>query len=462
MLILAAGMFAGQLLTSTIWFETHYNRTLEIPARLFASRLADTVRLLQHAPDAAARNAVIASLGDARYRLHWVDGPPLSEPATDSLAQRATGDLIAGVIDKRLGEPIDVRLIDAQLRDDTGHRTGVLSLFDSRTATGDFHVQLDVPGAGWLDVRSNEGQAGMHMERSALVLDYLLRIYLLRFLAVCALAFVAVRFALEPLRQFAAAAQSLGHNIYRAPLPESGPREVRRAARSFNAMQHQLIESITARTRFLSAVSHDLRSPLTRLRLRVEMLTDTAARDRLRGDLEEMEAMVRATLDAVQGIEITEPQQRFDLDSMLHSLADDAREAGHRVQIDGHATAPLSGFPRNLKRCLQNLLDNAIRYGSEAHVSVADDGRRVRVVIGDNGPGIADAALRERVFEPWFRIAAQSGDGPDGTGLGLTIARSVAAAHGGTLVLNNRLEAGRIVGLDAELTLPRDDRIDGT
>jgi signal transduction histidine kinase len=456
-LILAAGMFAGQLLTSTIWFETHDNRTLEIPARLFASRLADTVRLLEHAPDAPTRDAILSTLGDGRYQLQWVHGAPQPAPAALSLAQRATAGLIEGVIRKRLGEPIDVQLIDAHVRDDERRRTGVLSLFDSRMPTGDFHVQVQVPGQGWLDIRANEGQAGMHTERGALVLDYLLRIYLIRFAAVCLIAFIAVRFALAPLRRFAAAAESLGRNIYRAPLPQAGPREVRHAAQSFNAMQQQLIESFAARTRFLSAVSHDLRSPLTRLRLRAEMLPDADSRERLRGDLEEMEGMVRATLDAVQGVEITETRERIDLGSMLEGLAADACEQGHRASVSGSVRAPIRGFARNLKRCLQNLFDNAIRYGGEARVTVVDDGRNVRVVISDCGPGIANDALLERVFEPYFRVERRNGDAPDGTGLGLTIARSVAAAHGGTLVLRNRVMDGRIVGLDAELTLPRDD-----
>lgn len=463
-LVLAAGMFAGQLLTSTIWFDTHDNRTLEIPARLFASRLADTVRLLQHAPDAATRDMILNQLSDARYTLQWIAGAPSAPPALPtseappSLTLRATSGLISGVIQKRLGEPIDVRLIEAQLRDDDGRHRGILSLFDSRMPTGDFHVLLNVPGQGWLEIHSIEGQAGMHSERGELVFDYLLRIYLLRFAAVCAIAFVAVRFALAPLRQLTRAAQALGRNIHRAPLPESGPLEVRSAAQSFNAMQQQLIDHLTERSRFLAAVSHDLRSPLTRLRLRAEMLPDPTWRERLRGDLDDMEAMVGATLDAVQGVEITEARQKIDLDSMLEGLVEDAREAGHAASVTGSTRAPLKGFARNLKRCLQNLVNNAIRYGGEAHIAVHDDGAQVRVCVSDNGPGIADAALLERVFEPYFRIAphhdvATSG----GTGLGLTIARSIAGAHGGTLTLHNRMEAGRIAGLDAELILPRDD-----
>ncbi|WP_124094115.1 ATP-binding protein [Burkholderia gladioli] len=456
---LAAGMFAGQLLTSTIWFDTHDYRTLEIPSRLFASRLADTIRLLRNAPDAATREATLTRLSDARYQLRPVDTP---EPAraAPNLVLRATGGLIAGVIEQRLGQHVELRLLDAELRDDAGRHRGILSLFDSRMPMGDFHLQLQVPGQGWLDVVAHEGQAGMHSEPGTLVADYLLRLYLVRFAAVCLLAFVAVRFALRPLRSFAKAAEALGRNIYQAPLAVDGPQEVRSAAKAFNAMQQRLIDSFGERTRLLSAVSHDLRSPLTRLRLRAEMLPDPLWRERLRGDLDEMEAMVRATLDAVQGIEITEPRQRIDIDSMLAGLAEDARDAGHAVRIEGHAGAPYPGFARNLKRGLQNLLDNAIGHGGagedEVSIHVDEHGGSLRIVIRDYGPGLPDPALLERVFEPYFRAGGREGrPAPEGTGLGLTIARGIATAHGGTLVLKNRVEDGRIAGLDAELVLPR-------
>lgn len=255
-------------------------------------------------------------------------------------------------------------------------------------------------------------------------------------------------------------AEALGRNIYQAPLAVDGPQEVRSAAKAFNAMQQRLIDSFGERTRLLSAVSHDLRSPLTRLRLRAEMLPDPRWRERLRGDLDEMAAMVRPTLDAVQGIEITEPRQRIDIDSMLAGLAEDARDAGHAARIEGHAGAPYPGFARNLKRGLQNLLDNAIRHGGagedEVSIHVDEHGGTLRIVIRDHGPGLPDPALLERVFEPYFRAAGREGrPAPEGTELGLTIARGIATAHGGTLALKNRVEDGRIAGLDAALVLPR-------
>ncbi|MGF6772359.1 signal transduction histidine kinase [Paraburkholderia sp. GAS199] len=452
-LILVVGMFAGQLFTSTIWFETHDHRTLEIPARLFASRLADTVRLLQRAPDQNARDAIVAALGDDRYRLRWIAAPD-AVPAA-SVAQKSVGDLVSGVIARRLGAPVDVHLLAAHLRDDEG-RHGILSLFNSRMPTGDFHAQLNIAPDAWLDVQANEGQAGMQTEPRALVLDYLVRIYLVRFTAVLLLALIAVRFAVRPLKQLAKAAEALGRNIYRPPLDVRGPLEVRSAAQSFNTMQKQLTDSMAARTRLLTAVSHDLRSPLTRLRLRAEMLPDPTWRERLRGDLDDMEAMVRTTLDALQGVEVTETRHDIDLDSMLDSLADDAREAGHHVSVSGRATRPLSGYPRNLKRCLQNLLDNANRHGDEVtiHVDEVQNGMHsgVQIVIADNGPGLADEAMLERVFEPYFRVETAKHSAAQGTGLGLTIARSIAAVHGGTLTLRN----GPQGGLQAVLMLPRD------
>lgn len=456
-LILVVGMFGGQLFTSTIWFETHDNRTLEIPARLFASRLADTVRLLQHAPDESMRHAIIDQLGDARYRLRPIDTPADLPDAPDSgsVARHTVSNLLSGVIARRLGEPVEVRLLDAHLRDESGHHKGIFSLFDSRMPTGDFHVQLKVPNGPWLDVEANEGQAGMQTQPWSLVLDYLVRIYFVRLTAVFLIALVAVRFAVRPLKQLAKAAEALGRNIYRSPLPVVGPLEVRSAAQSFNRMQEQLTEGIAARTRFLTAVSHDLRSPLTRLRLRAEMLPDPEWRERLRGDLDEMEAMVRATLHAVQGAEITEARHDIDLASMLDSLAEDAREAGHSVTVEGKVLKPFPGYPRNLKRCLQNLVDNAIRYGGDAAIKVSDAGQTVMIVISDNGPGIADEAMLERVFEAYFRLEtkhAEQAHAQTGTGLGLTIARSIAAAHGGTLTLRNRPGGG----LDAVLTLQRD------
>lgn len=465
-IILAVGMFSSQLITSSIWWQSRDHRTLEIPVRLFASRLADTVRLLDGVSDPTERQTIISRLSDTRYRLRLATPEEMRilPPASQSIAQRTVADLLNGVIRRRLGTPIDVTLLGAHLRGDDGRHHGPLALFDSRMPTGYFHVVVHLPNGDALDVLAEEGQAGMQEAPFELLFDFLFRLYFIRLLAVFIVAFIAVRIAVRPLKHFADSAKALGKNIYRPPLPLIGPREVREAAASMNAMQTLLIESIATRTRFLAAISHDLRSPLTRLRLRVEMLPLPEWREKMRVDIDDMESMVRATLHAVQGIEITEKRCDIDIDSMLDGLAEDAREAGHSVTVSGTAGPPIQGYPRSLKRCLQNLIDNAIRYGNEADVFVESRVDALCIVIADRGPGIADSAMLERVFDAYFRLKSPDvpstedtyrADGStsparsharsktdSGTGLGLTIARAIAEAHNGTLTLRNRMGGG--------------------
>jgi signal transduction histidine kinase len=268
--------------------------------------------------------------------------------------------------------------------------------------------------------------------------------------AVVALSWIAVRWATRPLNALADAADELGRNLNRSPMAETGPVEVVRAARAFNTMQARLAGYLRDRTRVLAAMSHDLKTPITRLRLRSELLDDPQLKAKFTGDLEELEAMVGSTLDFLRGIENGEPVQPVDVMALLESLQADLAELGGPVAVEGSAGAPFPGRPQALKRCLANLVENAVKYGKSARVIVDDDDKRLRIRIRDEGPGIPDAEL-ERVFDPFYRLEASRNRETGGTGLGLAIARSVAEAHGGTLVLQNRVEGG----LDAVLALPR-------
>jgi signal transduction histidine kinase len=268
--------------------------------------------------------------------------------------------------------------------------------------------------------------------------------------AVIAVSLIAVRWATQPLKALADAAEELGKNINRAPLPESGPLEVERAARALNTMQARLIGYIQSRTRVLAAMSHDLKTPITRLRLRSELLEDPQLRSKFARDLEDMEAMVSGTLDFMRGLDNEEPVQPIDINALVQTLAADVQETGGTVQVTGAALKPYAGRPRALKRCLANLLDNAIKYGKSAHVVIDDHEDRLELRVQDEGPGIADAAL-EQVFESFYRLEPSRNRETGGTGLGLTIARSIAEAHRGTLIVRNRPNAG----LEAILSLPR-------
>jgi signal transduction histidine kinase len=253
----------------------------------------------------------------------------------------------------------------------------------------------------------------------------------------------------RPLRDLATAADAVGRGAYNPPLAEKGARELRQATRAFNVMQERLRRYVESRTRVLAAMSHDLRTTLTRLRLRAESIDNDELRVRFSADLDEMAQMVQGALGLFKDLNDQEPPEMIDLDALLAQLQADFKEMDADVTIEGRTAAPISAKPLALKRCLTNLLHNAIKFGTRATVLVSD-GDEVVIRIRDEGPGIPEDAL-DQVFEPFFRIEGSRNRDTGGAGLGLSIARDIAQAHGGSIVLKN-LATG---GLEAVLTLPR-------
>lgn len=274
-------------------------------------------------------------------------------------------------------------------------------------------------------------------------------------ISVIVLSLIAVRWVTRPLQTMALAAEALGKDINRPPLVVKGPLEVRRAAQAFNTMQARLAGYIQERTRILAAVSHDLKTPITRMRLRVEVLDDPVLKEKFIKDLEELQDMVAATLDFIHGLGTEEGAQWTDINALLESLQSDALEMGREVTIQGTSAAPFLGHPQALKRCLGNLIDNAVTYGRRATLIVEDSESRLQIRIRDAGPGIPEKEM-ERVFDPFYRLEHSRSRISGGTGLGLTIARNIARSYGGDLLLRN-VPGG---GLEALLTLPRRDRLD--
>jgi signal transduction histidine kinase len=254
----------------------------------------------------------------------------------------------------------------------------------------------------------------------------------------------------RPLAALATAADAVGRGTAIQPLKERGARELKRATRAFNAMQERLNRYLDSRTRVLAAMSHDLRTPITRLRLRVESIEDEALRTRCIEDLDEMTRMVRGALSVFRGLNDEEPSVPVDIDALLDELQRRYAEISATVAIEGRAAAPFTGKPLALKRCLGNLVDNALQYGERATIAVTDSAEELRIRVLDDGPGIPAAEL-ERVFEPFYRLESSRNRSTGGTGLGLSIARDVAQAHGGSLTLANRSDGG----LEARLVLPR-------
>jgi signal transduction histidine kinase len=274
--------------------------------------------------------------------------------------------------------------------------------------------------------------------------------YMLLFLALIALlAYAVARMTARPIKQLAAAAGELGQDIDQAPLPEQGPLEIRQAASAFNLMQARIRRQIQHRTHMLAAITHDLQTPLTRLRLRLEKVGDAELRDKLINDLAQMQQMVQEGLDLARSMDSSEAMQRLDIDSLLDSVCADASDAGLTVTQSGRAQASILAQPNALRRCLTNLLDNAIKYGHSADVSTGVENGKVAIRIRDHGTGIPEDQL-EAVFEPFFRLETSRSRDTGGTGLGLTIARNIAENHGATLRLNNCADGG----LQVTLLLP--------
>jgi signal transduction histidine kinase len=270
-------------------------------------------------------------------------------------------------------------------------------------------------------------------------------------LAVGILSALIVRHLTRPLAAFARAAQRLGVDVKAPPLPESGPVEVRQAIQAFNEMQDRIRRFVEDRTQMLAAISHDLGTPITRLRLRAELIKDREQQKKMLADLDDMEKMVFSALSFARDEAACEPHAMVDLRTLLQRVCDDMADAGHAVTLDiGDDAVPYSCRPAALRRALTNLIDNAVKYGQEAHVSLRgmEDGILIR--IDDNGPGIPEE-LREHAFKPFRRLEASRSRETRGTGLGLTVARTIVRAHGGDIALVNRGEGG----LRVEVNLPR-------
>ena len=211
------------------------------------------------------------------------------------------------------------------------------------------------------------------------------------------LAWLVARIATRPLRQLADAADKLDISRAGEALPEQGSNEVRIATRAFNRMQQRIYEDVRERTGMLAAITHDLQTPLTRLRLRLEKLPDEALRNKLVGDMQAMQQMLQEGLELSRSLDSSETVQLLDLDSLLDSLCSDAVEAGQQVDYVEHAAVRLKAYPLALRRALSNLLDNAVKYGQRAEVSLRCDGRQCHIRIRDFGPGIPPRAAGNRV-----------------------------------------------------------------
>jgi signal transduction histidine kinase len=451
MLVLASGLIVAQLLSAAFNLAERDSVLVRASGMQPAQRIADIVRLLDsYDPAERARIAGILNVPPLVLALN-------REPAAmDSAAAGGPhAAMFSAVLRAALGDERPVRVTMAGPSPAWAPGPfGPGNHFPMGGPMGPGMHQFPPDGVSILtQVRLRDGVWASFdtqvTEASASLPWRLLSTLLILLGTVLVLSLVAVRWVTRPLHLLASAADELGRDINRPPLPEGGPIEVNRAAHAFNTMQARLIEVMEERTRLLTAMSHDLKTPLTRMRLRSELLLDDTLRESFDRDLGEMEAMVTQTLEFMRGLTQREPVQNVDIIGLLESVQADNEAMGRIVTISGQLTRPWRGALQLLKRGIANLVDNAVLYGQSAEIAVEERPGQLTIRVRDHGPGIPDSEI-EKVFQPFYRIERSRSRETGGTGLGLSIARNIARTLGGEVRLRNH-EAG---GLEATLTLP--------
>ncbi len=451
-LLLVVLLSVAQLLSAAAHFYDRNHFLLHAAGLNSADRIAGIARLLDMiAP--AKRPQAIRSL----------DVPPLHVTLDDAQQTASThytgaANAMARLLKERLGPGFRVNVTVHKLAT-TSQLSQPLSNDPPWAATMHQRItSLLSPGLAYasygVQVRLRDGQdvqfdyhlpADLFAWRWRLVASLAILLVSAAFVA-----WLAVRWMIRPLELLARAADDLGKDIEHPPLAESGPEEVATAARAFNRMQQRLTRFIGDRARVLAAVSHDLKTPITRLRLRAAMLDDETLQQKIQTDLDEMEAMVIDSLEFLRGMESGEPVQQVDIIALVESMQNDAEDMGQTFEFQAKPTPPFRGRPLALKRCIGNLVQNALAYGNQVTVRLRDSAESIQIIVEDRGPGIADE-LHAQVFEPFFRVEPSRNRSTGGTGLGLAIARNIARGHGGDIMLYNRAEGG----LQVTVTLPR-------
>lgn len=442
LLIMVSGTLVVQLMSSSIWFDVRFAQVLEAPIRLMAARSAPLI--------AQAGCHAQGIQAPAHYRVRCADAVPAT--GVDKRRGRRRAELLLQqALEYELGHAQQVRLLRVQLTDQQGHPIVWRSLFGLRTAQAHIQFAVALPDGHWLSIDGQELQGWSGESAWVLISDYLLRVYALRIVAVLVVCLIAVRLCLRPLRRLADAARGLGSNLEQPALALDGPEEVRQAAQAFNAMQQRLIAMVNDKAYFLAAVSHDLRTPLTRMRLRLERLPDDEQRERLRQNITQMDDMIGQVLDYLRTGE-QQNLQLVDLDRLVARLCADLASAAEPLPVHGQGGS-LRADALLLQRCLQNLVVNALRYAKEVSLNLQATAGGVYIHIDDRGPGIAPGLLNT-VTDPFVRGEGSRNHGSGGYGLGLSIAQRIASSHGGELLLHNR-EGG---GLRVSVFLPTASR----
>ncbi len=459
-MLLALALSQG---VSLLLFSTERDEALMRSAKAeFLSRCASVAKVLESTPSAVHRDILSAS--DTPYSRSWISRELIADTAAwRQLAKARLAQplpTIQKVASSKSQDGGDDAVSAATLDAPPHEKTSVQPWFDlpphawplARSAkflyldqpnTMSMGVTVQLPDGTWLNtVFSKKLTNGLWTSRSMISLALTAVI-----ISLCA-AWIA-QVMTRPMRDLAVAAEALGRGENVPPLAENGPDDIRDTAEAFNRMQARLQRFVEDRTRMLAAIGHDLRTPLTSLRLRAEFVSDDETREKMLATLDELRQMTEATLAFSRDQAVAEPTRNVNLTALVESLCDDLSEIGLKVSFEGGAHHSYRCRADSLKRALRNLIENAVRYGERARVHIESSPAAVSIVVEDNGPGIREQDIG-RVFAPFFRLEDSRNRETGGIGLGLSIARDIVRHHGGDVSLCNTRS-----GLRATIVLPQ-------
>ncbi len=453
-LVLLVGLIVSHIISIAIYSDDRRTALVTAGGRQVSERIAAAYLSIDQS-NAQERLAVVRSLWEPMFSLTWTENSVLADSHKGGwhahMVRNAIQDYLSGVEDDNLRVLYD-RLGDfrpgmtpgfsmnpenplAGMQEHKGwwsgkwsdHKHERYSRF-SRKWHGDgvLNVSIQLTDGSWFNVATPGARLRSQWWPKVFGPIVFTTIIILL------ITFWAVRRSAKPIALFAQAAERLGRDVNAPPLAEDGPREVVRASQAFNDMQRKLQTFIRDRTQMLAAMSHDLRTPITRLRLRAELIDDEEQQKKMLADLDQMEQMIAATLAFARDEAVDEASVRFDLAAMLQALADDISDTNGQASYAGPDKMEWTGRPGALQRAFQNLADNAIKYGQRSDISLQENGGNIVVLFEDDGPGIPKNE-RVRVFDPFYRVDPSRNRDTGGVGLGLAVTRSVIRAHGGEI-----------------------------
>lgn len=453
--LLLAAIFAAQALSIWIFHDERRIALVAAARDNLLARAVSVAELLEDTPQALQSRVLEAS--SSRFAVFWLGDTPLAQaPGTSRFEQR-----LQGFISDRLqrGQTVHLNILADEKRGPKAHRDRDDDRHDpswrsvpKKERPYNLRKIMNKPEDLSLSIRMSDGRwlnvATSYRPPPGAYIPLLVQLGLTALLTVLIIGF-AVRRVTRPLKTLATSAERFGRGEEQEPLQPSGPREVQALTSSFNDMQDRLSRFVKDRTRMLAAISHDLRTPITSLRIRAEFIDDDENREKMIETLDEMAAMTEATLRFARDEAHSEGAEETDLGAMLESLAGDQKDLGHDCSVTLEKDVLLTCRPVALKRALRNLIENGVRYGGGVSIQAATTNGEVVIRVSDKGPGIPEDRLKD-VFEPFVRLEESRNEETGGIGLGLAITRSIIHAHGGTITLRNGTEAG----LTAEVRLP--------